>query len=56
MCIHTYGDHRYIDPIGGGFIALYIIVSWFQIARTHIDKIVGKSAPDDFIQQVCEGV
>eukprot|EP00802_Teleaulax_amphioxeia_P014859 Tamp_14938.p1 GENE.Tamp_14938~~Tamp_14938.p1 ORF type:complete len:458 (+),score=77.41 Tamp_14938:158-1531(+) len=45
-------QYWYIDPIGGGVIALYIIVSWFNIARTHIDKIVGKSAPPEFIQEV----
>lgn len=42
----------YIDPIGGGIIALYIIVSWFHVARTHIDKIVGRSAPDEFVDEL----
>ena len=42
----------YIDPIGGGVIALYIIVSWYHVARTHIDKIVGRSAPRAFLDEV----
>merc|ERR1719238_849382 len=42
----------YIDPIGGGVIALYIIVSWYHVARTHIDKIVGRSAPQAFLDEV----
>jgi hypothetical protein len=26
--------------------------SWFNVAWTHIDKIVGRSAPQEFIEQV----
>ena len=49
-----YPEMWYIDPIGGGLIALYIIGSWFHVAREHIDKIVGRSAPAEFLEELVQ--
>lgn len=42
----------YVDPAGALFISLFIVTSWFCIAKEQIDRIVGKAAEPAFVQQV----
>lgn len=42
----------WIDPAGALAISLYIIYSWVQITRGQVDKILGKTAPSEFIGEV----
>ncbi|CAD7695510.1 unnamed protein product [Ostreobium quekettii] len=42
----------WVDPTGGIMISLYIIYSWVKLAMKQIDQIVGRSAPDSFIEGV----
>lgn len=44
----------WIDPAGGISISLYIIFSWVKVAMKQIDQIVGRSAPNTFIQTIKE--
>lgn len=40
--------------MAGIAISVYIILSWMKVAAKQIDKIVGVSAPEDFIQCIKE--
>lgn len=56
--IASHFDHKYwwVDPVGGLLISVYIVSAWLTLAKRQIDKIVGKGAPDDFleyIQNIC---
>lgn len=42
----------YVDPVGALAISLFIVTSWFCIAKEQIDHIVGKGAEPEFIEQV----
>jgi len=42
----------WIDAVGGSLIAFYIICRWILVAQEHIEKLVGKEANENFIEQV----
>lgn len=44
----------YLDPIGAILISLYIIYSWYITGKEQIEQLTGKSAPDDFIDELRE--
>lgn len=44
----------WIDPVGGILISVYIIYSWGAICKEQVDKMIGKGAPADFIQNLEE--
>mmetsp|Transcript_23869 Transcript_23869/g.66204 ORF Transcript_23869/g.66204 Transcript_23869/m.66204 type:complete len:459 (+) Transcript_23869:141-1517(+) len=41
-----------VDPIGAVLISLYIIWSWALITKEQLDKLVGHTAPDEFLEEV----
>ncbi|KAG1681364.1 hypothetical protein FOA52_007412 [Chlamydomonas sp. UWO 241] len=42
------------DPAGAIAISAYILWRWFDIAKSQVDKIVGRAAPASFIEQLTE--
>ncbi len=42
----------WVDPVGAIFISLVIIYRWGEIIHEQVKKIVGHTAPPEFIQQV----
>lgn len=44
----------WLDPAGAVVISLYIIYSWIRISKGQVDKILGKTAPPEFIEQLRE--
>ncbi|CAB9517643.1 Metal tolerance protein [Seminavis robusta] len=44
----------FLDPVGAILISLYIIWSWFETGKEQIEQLTGKSAPEDFIEELLE--
>jgi cation diffusion facilitator family transporter len=44
----------FLDPVGAIVISLYIIWSWFETGKEQIEQLTGKSAPEDFIEELLE--
>jgi divalent metal cation (Fe/Co/Zn/Cd) transporter len=44
----------FLDPFGAILISLYIIYSWYLTGKEKIEQLTGKSAPDDFIDELLE--
>jgi len=42
----------WVDPMGGLVISLWIIGRWLGMVKEQVDKLVGKSAPPEFVQKV----
>ncbi|KAI9329325.1 cation efflux protein [Obelidium mucronatum] len=42
----------WIDPVGGILIALWILVTWGQTAFEYVQKFVGESAPQAFLNKI----
>lgn len=42
----------FLDPVGAIFISLYIIHSWFSTGKEMIEQLIGKAAPEDFIDEI----
>jgi divalent metal cation (Fe/Co/Zn/Cd) transporter len=42
----------WVDPVGAILISLVIIYRWGEIIHEQVKKIVGHTAPPEFIQQV----
>lgn len=40
------------DPAGAIAISIYILWRWFDIAQSQVDKIVGRAAPPEFMEQL----
>jgi len=47
-------DLWFLDPIGAIIISLYIIYSWYETGKEQIEQLTGKSAPDEFIDELYE--
>lgn len=45
-------DLWFLDPIGAIIISVYIIYSWYETGKEQIEQLTGKSAPDDFIDEL----
>jgi cation diffusion facilitator family transporter len=44
----------FVDPVGAILISLYIIYSWYHTGKEQIEHLTGKSAPEDFIEELLE--
>jgi len=47
----------WLDPVGAIVISLWIIWSWFETGRDEVKKLVGRQAPEDYLDElrlVCE--
>lgn len=44
----------FVDPFGAILISLYIIYSWYHTGKEQIEQLTGKSAPDDFIDELLQ--
>jgi cation diffusion facilitator family transporter len=44
----------FLDPIGAIVISLYIIYSWFTTGKEQIEHLTGKSAPEEFIEELVD--
>jgi len=44
----------FLDPVGAIVISAYIIFSWYMTGKEQIEQLTGKSAPEDFIQELTE--
>jgi cation diffusion facilitator family transporter len=44
----------FLDPFGAILISLYIIYSWYHTGKEQIEQLTGKSAPDDFIDELLD--
>ncbi|KAF5836980.1 cation efflux family-domain-containing protein [Dunaliella salina] len=42
----------WVDPTGGILISVFILCRWFGIAKSQIDKIVGRGAPRELVDQL----
>lgn len=42
------------DEIGAILICAYIIYSWIDVAKEHIEMVVGKAASEEFVQKVTD--
>jgi len=42
----------FLDPIGAVLISVYIIYSWYETGKEQIEQLTGKSAPDEFIDEL----
>jgi cation diffusion facilitator family transporter len=47
-------DLWFLDPVGAIIISLYIIYSWYETGKEQIEQLTGKSAPDEFIDELYE--
>jgi cation diffusion facilitator family transporter len=44
----------FLDPIGAIVISIYIIYSWFTTGKEQIEHLTGKSAPEEFIEELID--
>eukprot|EP00980_Cylindrotheca_fusiformis_P027934 scaffold22569_cov116-Cylindrotheca_fusiformis.AAC.5 len=44
----------FLDPVGAILISVYIIWSWFETGKEQIEQLTGKSAPNEFIEELLE--
>ncbi|KAG7336798.1 cation transporter [Nitzschia inconspicua] len=44
----------WVDSVGAVIISLYIIYSWYHTGQEQIEQLTGKSAPQDFIEELQE--
>mmetsp|Transcript_20295 Transcript_20295/g.22979 ORF Transcript_20295/g.22979 Transcript_20295/m.22979 type:complete len:438 (-) Transcript_20295:156-1469(-) len=44
----------FLDPFGAILISMYIIYSWYETGKEQIEQLTGKSAPDEFIEELHE--
>lgn len=44
----------WVDPVGAVIISLYIIYSWYHTGQEQIEQLTGKSAPQEFIEELLE--
>lgn len=42
----------FLDPVGAVIISLYIIYSWYTTGKEQIEHLTGKSAPEEFIEEL----
>ena len=44
----------YLDAVGAILISMYIIYSWYSTGVEQIEQLTGKSAPEEFIQELVQ--
>lgn len=44
----------FLDPVGAILISIYIIYSWYMTGKEQIEHLTGKSAPEEFIEELIE--
>jgi divalent metal cation (Fe/Co/Zn/Cd) transporter len=53
LCIARFGpSFWYVDPVGAVLISVYIIRSWYLTGKEQIEHLTGRTAPDDFIEEI----
>ena len=52
MTIAAQTPFWYIDPLGAILISAVIILRWMFSMSEQVEKLIGKRAPDEFIQEV----
>lgn len=52
VAIATHSVYWWVDPLGAIIISLIIIYRWVEIINEQVKKIVGHTAPPEFIEQV----
>jgi divalent metal cation (Fe/Co/Zn/Cd) transporter len=40
------------DPLGAAAISVWIMYSWWDVGKEHVDTLAGRSAPTDFLQRL----
>jgi len=48
------GSLWWCDGVGAILISLYIIYSWYETGKEQIEHLTGKSAPDDFLEELTD--
>jgi cation diffusion facilitator family transporter len=51
---YSHSQLWFVDPIGAIVISLYIIYSWYMTGKEQIEHLTGRSAPDEFIQEIID--
>lgn len=54
LCAMVSKDLWFLDPLGAIAISIYIIYNWFETGREQIEQLTGKSAPEEFIDELHE--
>jgi cation diffusion facilitator family transporter len=54
LCALKYPTLWFLDPVGAILISIYIIHSWYSTGKEQIEQLTGKSAPEDFIEELYE--
>jgi len=54
FCAILSPDLWFLDPVGAIAISIYIIYSWYETGKEQIEQLTGKSAPDEFIDELYE--
>jgi cation diffusion facilitator family transporter len=52
VAIYNNSSLWYLDPIGALIISLYIIYSWFNTGKVQINQLIGRAAPESFIEEL----
>jgi cation diffusion facilitator family transporter len=52
LCALQRRELWFLDPIGAILISFYIIHSWYMTGKEQIEQLTGKSAPEDFIEEL----
>jgi len=40
------------DPLGAAAISMWIMYSWWDVGKEHVETLAGRSAPTDFLQRL----
>lgn len=52
LCAVQWPSLWFLDPCGAVIISLYIIYSWYTTGKEQIEHLTGKSAPEEFIEEL----
>ena len=42
----------FIDPVGAIAISIYIVATWYQVAKEHTEMLVGRAADETFVDKI----
>ena len=52
ICAVQWPSLWFLDPVGAVIISVYIIYSWYTTGKEQIEHLTGKSAPEEFIEEL----
>lgn len=52
LCVMYLDTLWFLDPVGAIIISFYIIYSWYHTGKEQIEQLTGKSAPNEFIEEL----